>query len=173
MHHDGPDLEALAASTFSSLTSIWDDIGCPEAERDAFISKLSDDVAAIYRSRVDCQEARRRDMIAEAAELETTIENMHHAMEQPPVVVRCWCCNRYSECTVHSPRVPILELQCSHCVAHDDKLLSTRGLMTANHTCAIRRCAALSRREEPAGIPRPVGCRPRHAPRGTQAHVWD
>lgn len=82
------NLEALAAETESALRGIWDDLGVPTPERAEYVSRIAEDVAGLYRSRVDCQEARRASCAEEVAGLQSTIENMQHAMVEAGGVVR-------------------------------------------------------------------------------------
>lgn len=81
-------LQTLADDAAAQLAAIWDALGVEGAERGDYARLLHEDVAAVFRSRVETQAARRAAVAADIDALRTTIANMHHAMEQEEVVVR-------------------------------------------------------------------------------------
>jgi predicted nucleic acid-binding protein len=82
------NLEALAADTAQRLHSVWDALGVASAERDEFLTKLSQDVAAIYQNRVDAQHAKRSAIETEIMQLESLIDSLQSAMEVTSPLVR-------------------------------------------------------------------------------------
>ena len=76
------DLITLATDTQGTLTTIYDDIGLTPDEQAAALTQLSEDVCAVFHSRIELTEARRRDLTAEVDALIVTLDNMCHAMEQ-------------------------------------------------------------------------------------------
>ena len=81
------DLTGLASATAEKLHLLWNEMGVDVIERDSFLFQLTEDVAAIYNSRVDGQEMRKASLNADIATLQTTIANMIHAMEESACVV--------------------------------------------------------------------------------------
>jgi hypothetical protein len=82
------NLETLASETNASLKRCWDDLGVSSDERGQYLQSLAADITAIYRSRVESQELRRTQKIEEIAALESVIQNMQRAMEEPETAVR-------------------------------------------------------------------------------------
>ena len=80
------DLQSLASDTTVRLAAIWDELGVPKEERDTYINRIAEDVAELYHSRVQCQQQRKADVLAEIASLSSTIDNMHHAMKESAAV---------------------------------------------------------------------------------------
>lgn len=87
-HSMATSLQTLADDAAAQLAAIWDALGVEGAERGDYARLLHEDVAAVFRSRVETQAARRAAVAADIDALRTTIANMHHAMEQEEVVVR-------------------------------------------------------------------------------------
>ena len=83
------NLSVLAGQTERALQSVWNDLGVSSEERSAYIARIAEDVAGLYRSRVESQEQRKRDTEAEIEGLQTTIENMQHAMLEDSGIVSC------------------------------------------------------------------------------------
>lgn len=81
------NLTALAAQTEAALAVVWDDLGVSIDDRTSYINRIAEDVAALYHGRVASQEQLRADTEAEIASLQSTIDNMHHAMQEVAAVV--------------------------------------------------------------------------------------
>jgi hypothetical protein len=99
------NLETLASETNASLMQCWDDLGVSSDERASYLQTLAIDVEAIYRSRVEAQEQRRAAMIDQISSLESVIQNMQRAMEEPDTTV-CYlavCRNPSFSLTAPSP----------------------------------------------------------------------
>lgn len=80
-------MESLAADTAQRLHAVWDELGVPAPERDEFLSKLSQDVAAIYQTRVDNQRMRKTNTEIEIVQLQNMIISLQNAMEEQPTLV--------------------------------------------------------------------------------------
>ena len=74
------DLQRLASETNSSLDACWADLGISQDERAGFLQTLAEDVAAIYRSRVAGQEARRIEKAEQVQSMIALIQGMQRAM---------------------------------------------------------------------------------------------
>jgi hypothetical protein len=82
------DLASLATETSQRLHALWDEMGVPSDARGAALEQLAHDVAAIYSSRVAAEASRKSGIEGEIASLQTTINNMIHAMDEAAGVVR-------------------------------------------------------------------------------------
>jgi hypothetical protein len=82
------DLASLATETSQRLHALWDEMGVPSDARGAALEQLAHDVAAIYSSRVAAEASRKSGIEGEIASLQTTIDNMIHAMDEAAGVVR-------------------------------------------------------------------------------------
>lgn len=83
------DLQRLASETRSNLDACWADLGVSAAEQASLLEALTADVAAIYRSRVEAQEARRREKGEQVQSMIALIQGMQRAMEESDAEVRC------------------------------------------------------------------------------------
>ena len=82
------DLQRLAADTRVMLDTCWSDLGIAAEERSTLLQGLVDDVAAIYRSRVEAQEARRREKAEQVESMQALIQGMQRAMEESDAEVK-------------------------------------------------------------------------------------
>ena len=82
------DLQRLAADTRVTLDTCWSDLGIAAEERSTLLQGLVDDVAAIYRSRVEGQEARRREKAEQVESMQALIRGMQRAMEESDAEVK-------------------------------------------------------------------------------------
>lgn len=76
------DLQRLASETHASLDTCWSDLGIEQEERNVFLQSLAEDVRSIYRSRVEGQEARRREKFEQVHAMSVLIQGMQRAMEE-------------------------------------------------------------------------------------------
>ncbi len=81
------DLTALANEASSQLAALWDTMGVGAEERGERLETLQAQVAALYASTVAGEAGRRAAIEAEIATLQTTIDNMIHAMEETGAAV--------------------------------------------------------------------------------------
>ena len=79
-------LQAQADDTLAQLSRIFDELGVEAPERAEYTRALWEDIAAVFRSRIESQLARRAGTSAEIDTLRRTIADMHHAMEQEEVL---------------------------------------------------------------------------------------
>ena len=80
-------LVSIATDALSQLGDLWNVMGVQAEERTAYLSQVTSDVATMYAACVSRQVDRRSLLEAEIQGLQTTIEDMQIAMEEPVKVV--------------------------------------------------------------------------------------
>jgi len=80
-------LVSIASDALSQLGDLWNTMGVQNEERASYLSQITSDVATMYATCVSRQVDRKSLLDAEIQGLQTTIEDMQVAMDEPVNVV--------------------------------------------------------------------------------------